>query len=171
MDGIDNVIRVLEEIENNRLPERALLRRAGLRWAAAWAGPLTFENMFIARNRIRQLSLTEKSDVSLAEAVTDRDLAQAGHMLRFDAEIQSVDSLRIDTDLKQALAKMQRIEEIRKKLPGLDCGSCGSPTCQALAEDIVGGFAREMDCLFLLKEQVRLMAKQMVDISEMTREK
>ena len=92
-------------------------------------------------------------------------------MLRFDAEIQSVDSLRIDTDLKQALAKMQRIEEIRKKLPGLDCGSCGSPTCQALAEDIVGGFAREMDCLFLLKEQVRLMAKQMVDISEMTREK
>ena len=35
----------------------------------------------------------------------------------------------------------------------------------------VGGYAREMDCLFLLKEQVRNMAKQMVDLSELTREK
>ena len=64
-----------------------------------------------------------------------------------------------------------RIEEIRKKLPGLDCGSCGSPTCQALAEDIVAGYAKEMDCLFLLKEQITLMARQMVEISELTREK
>ena len=40
-----------------------------------------------------------------------------------------------------------------------------------VAEDIVGGYAREMDCLFLLKEQVRNMAKQMVDLSELTREK
>ena len=170
VDGIDDVNRVLEAIENDRLPNLRFFEGQACDEGCV-GGPIAFENPFIARNRIRQLSLTEKSDVSLAEAVTDRDLAQVGHMLRFDAEIQSVDSLRIDTDLKQALAKMQRIEEIRKKLPGLDCGSCGSPTCQALAEDIVGGFAREMDCLFLLKEQVRLMAKQMVDISEMTREK
>ena len=170
VDGIDDVNRVLEAIENDRLPNLRFFEGQACDEGCV-GGPIAFENPFIARNRIRQLSLTEKSDVSLAEAVTDRDLAQVGHMLRFDAEIQSVDSLRIDTDLKQALAKMQRIEEIRKKLPGLDCGSCGSPTCQALAEDIVGGFAREMDCLFLLKEQVRLMAKQMVDISEMTWEK
>ena len=26
-----------------------------------------------------------------------------------------------------------------KRLPGLDCGSCGAPTCRALAEDIVRG--------------------------------
>ena len=59
---------------------------------------------------------------------------------------------------------------LRKKLPGLDCGSCGSPTCQALAEDIVRGYARELDCLFLLKQKVTDMAKQMVEVSELTRE-
>ena len=91
--------------------------------------------------------------------------------LEFDDEINPVETLRLDTDFKQALAKMDRIAEVRKKLPGLDCGSCGSPTCQALAEDIVGGYAREMDCLFLLKEQVRQMAEQMVALSELTREK
>ncbi|MBQ2432992.1 MAG: ferredoxin, partial [Clostridia bacterium] len=82
-----------------------------------------------------------------------------------------METLRLDADFTEALKKMDRIEEIHKKLPGLDCGSCGSPTCQALAEDIVGGYAKEMDCLFLLKEQITLMARQMVEISELTREK
>ena len=57
VDGIDNVIRVLEEIEDNRLP--------GLRFFEGMAcfggcigGPLSFENPFIARNRIRKLVLS-----------------------------------------------------------------------------------------------------------------
>lgn len=82
-----------------------------------------------------------------------------------------METLKLDADFSEALKKMDRIEEIHRKLPGLDCGSCGSPTCQALAEDIVRGYAREMDCLFLLKERVSDMAKQMVEISELTREK
>ena len=68
------------------------------------------------------------------------------------------------------VTRADRIEEIAKQLPGLDCGSCGSPTCRALAEDIVCGYARELDCLFLLKQKVSEMAKQMVEISELTRE-
>ena len=40
-------------------------------------------------------------------------------------------------------------------LPGLDCGSCGSPTCKALAEDIVKGVdcAKPEDCIYLMREQ------------------
>ena len=38
------------------------------------------------------------------------------------------------------------IEKLLEKLPGLDCGACGSPTCRALAEDIVRGKAEEIDC-------------------------
>ena len=41
--------------------------------------------------------------------------------------------------------------------------------CEALAEDIVTGYAHEMDCLFLLKDKIRQMAKQMVELSENTR--
>ena len=61
-------------------------------------------------------------------------------------------------------------KQISKRLPGYDCGSCGSPTCHAFAEDIVQGFAREMDCVHILKEQLRLMAQQMVHLAESTRE-
>ena len=36
--------------------------------------------------------------------------------------------------------------------------------------DIVLGFAREMDCIHILKERLRKMAQQMVSLAEMTRE-
>ncbi|MFA5658317.1 MAG: (Fe-S)-binding protein, partial [Oscillospiraceae bacterium] len=50
------------------------------------------------------------------------------------------------------LHMMAQVEEICKRLPGLDCGSCGAPTCKALAEDIVRGDAKESDCIHLLRE-------------------
>jgi len=54
---------------------------------------------------------------------------------------------------------------LHRSLPGLDCGSCGAPTCRSLAEDIVRGQADEIDCIFKLKEQVSEMAKSMVRLS------
>ena len=39
--------------------------------------------------------------------------------------------------MAMALQKMELLETLQKDLPGLDCGSCGAPTCRALAEDIV----------------------------------
>jgi len=47
---------------------------------------------------------------------------------------------------------MNQIDELMRKFPGLDCGSCGAPTCQALAEDIVRGEAKETDCVHVLRE-------------------
>lgn len=77
--------------------------------------------------------------------------------------------MQLDKNLQEALKKMDRWRRSCQRLPGLDCGSCGSPSCQALAEDIVQGYAHEMDCLFVLKARVRDMAKQMVELSDNTR--
>ncbi|MCR5469019.1 MAG: hypothetical protein K6F37_08670, partial [Lachnospiraceae bacterium] len=44
---------------------------------------------------------------------------------------------RLGSNMMESMQKMNEIEEIMEKLPGLDCGSCGAPTCRALAEDIV----------------------------------
>ena len=41
---------------------------------------------------------------------------------------------------------------------------------QALAEDIVQGFATELNCIHLLKERLSFMASQMVEMAEATRE-
>jgi len=60
---------------------------------------------------------------------------------------------------------MEDMRKIMEMLPGLDCGSCGSPTCAALAEDIVRGDAQIYDCIFLLKEKLWKMAKEMEELS------
>ena len=65
---------------------------------------------------------------------------------------------------EQYIVYMEQIEEITARLPGLDCGSCGSPSCRALAEDIVRGSAVELDCIFLLKEKVRNLADEMAGL-------
>ncbi|MDO4739951.1 MAG: [Fe-Fe] hydrogenase large subunit C-terminal domain-containing protein [Eubacteriales bacterium] len=169
VDGIDNVNRVLEAIENDQLPD--LLFFEGLACdGGCVGGPLAFENLYIARNRIRALVSKLPKDTP-AQTVPEELLASMREPLTFEYPIKSLEAMKLDTDFKAALEKMDRIESICKKLPGLDCGSCGSPTCRALAEDIAGGLAREMDCLFLLKEQVREMAARMMDISEQVRDK
>lgn len=77
--------------------------------------------------------------------------------------------MRLDDNIVEAMRKMERIEQIAKELPGYDCGSCGSPTCRTLAEDIANGYAGEMDCIYRLKSRLQVMAQQMVELSERTR--
>jgi len=59
--------------------------------------------------------------------------------------------MELDKDIKTAIFKMKKINEILTSLPGLNCSACGSPTCYALAEDIVQGKATIDDCVVLLK--------------------
>ena len=167
VDGIDNVIRVLEEIEDNRLP--------GLRFFEGMAcfggcigGPLSFENPFIARNRIRKLVLSLPK-VRPQDVVSPEEISGMADEIFCDKPLEPVKVMQLGKDVREALHNMERVEGLSKKLPGLDCGSCGSPSCQALAEDIVLGYATEMDCLVLLKERLRQMAHQMVEMSETTR--
>jgi Na+-translocating ferredoxin:NAD+ oxidoreductase RNF subunit RnfB len=49
------------------------------------------------------------------------------------------------------MEKMKRMRKIMCFLPGFDCGGCGSPTCQALSEDIVQGNANISYCVFMQK--------------------
>ena len=73
--------------------------------------------------------------------------------------------MKLDDDITLAMKKMEAIERIYEGLPGLDCGSCGSPSCRTHAEDIVV-VCIEMDCVFKLREKVKELAQQMIEISE-----
>lgn len=165
VDGIENVIRVLEEIENDKLDLDFFEGNACT--GGCVGGPLNFENNYVARNIIRKLidrgaesRLDEKVDVSL---LTKYPLYNRLPILPNSA-------MKLDDDLVEAMRKMEKIEDIFKRLPGYDCGSCGSPTCRTFAEDIVQGVAREMDCIHIMKEQLRVMAQQMVSLAETSRE-
>ena len=89
--------------------------------------------------------------------------------LRLDTPITPNPAMKLDEDISVAMQKMQRMNEIIESLPGYDCGSCGSPTCRAFAEDIVLGYANEMECIHKLKDQLKTMAEQMVKLAQTKR--
>ncbi len=167
VDGIEEVAKALEEIENNRLSGLTFFEGLACMGGCV-GGPLVYENVFVARNRIREL-LFSLPKLAPEDNISDEEMEYLKGRIFFDRPVKPIKSMQLDQDLEAALQKISQVDEIRSRLPGLDCGSCGSPSCQALAEDIVGGYAHEMDCLFLLKARIRNMANQMVELSDNTR--
>jgi len=146
VDGIDNVIRVLDEIENEKLTNVRFVELNACPGGCV-GGCLAVENPFVARARIQRIgmALTENKD----NTAVDQDL-YSSDVLNWKFTPEYVSAMRIDADRSVALRKLADIENLLETLPGIDCGSCGAPSCNALAEDIVNGSALETDCVFKL---------------------
>lgn len=166
VDGIENVIHVLEEIENNKLRDLVFFEGAACTGGCV-GGPLTFENGYVARSAVRAL-------ISGGEIIHPDEAVKASYLTKYnlqtDRQITPNSVMRLDDDIVEAMRKMEEMEEIVRSLPGYDCGSCGSPTCRTFAEDIVRGYCNKMDCIHILKDQLKIMAQKMVEIAKTTRE-
>jgi len=163
VDGIHNCIGVLEEIELNKLSDIDYIECQAC-IGGCIGGALTAENHFVARVRIRRLS--EK--MGCESSIKHKDVIEAleNGYYSFEEKILPKSSLKLDDDIVRAIQKMEQLEHTLKELPGLDCGSCGSPNCRALAEDIVQGEANEADCIFKLRDKVKQLAAEMLDLSQ-----
>lgn len=162
VDGIQNVIRVLEEIEDEKLTDLEYFEGLACPGGCV-GGPLVVENGFVAKNRIRKLA-----EKARGRPVPEDDLQGVVQRIqwRLSERILPKPVMKLDDDIVEAMKKMETIERIYETLPGLDCGSCGSPSCRTLAEDIVRGYASEMDCIFKLREKVKQLAQEMIELSE-----
>ncbi|MBS7262122.1 MAG: 4Fe-4S binding protein [Eubacteriales bacterium] len=159
VDGVFNVIRALEEIENGHLPELRFFEGQACVGGCV-GGPITFENPYVARMRIDRFveRMTESGeDDHKSEPHLDDDSE-----MYFTEKVKPNPIMKLDEDIGEAIKKIARIEELCADLPGLDCGSCGAPSCRCLAEDIVRGYREEVDCIFKLKEKVRDLAEEMI---------
>jgi len=164
---------VIDEIHNvNEVLEQVALGKIKVDFIEALAcsggcigGPLTVENRFVAKHRMQQRlakmrAEDEAGGVKVFEFFPDSTLTEYDRHL-----IKPRPIMRLDEDIFKAMYKVELMEKTLKELPGLDCGSCGSPNCQALAEDIVQGEAVETDCIFKLRERVRDLAQEMVGLA------
>ena len=168
VDGIQNCIRVLEEIENNKLSDLTFFEGNACTGGCV-GGPLTFENNYVAKNSIRKLVAVARArnDATPQQHVTASELNK--YHTRMDAPITPNTAMKLDEDISVAMQKLQRMNEIIAELPGYDCGSCGSPTCRSFAEDIVLGYANEMECIHKMRDKLQTMAEQMVELAQTRR--
>ena len=146
-DGIENCIKILDEIENGTMNDLEFVELNACIGGCV-GGTLTVENPFIAKARLR--SLRKYLPISM-NRVNEQDLLCDD--VFYDTFIYGSSSNMLAEDRITAIAKMAEIENIYKNLPHLDCGSCGAPNCHALAEDIIKNDACIEDCLIRLRDK------------------
>ena len=146
-DGIENVIRVLEDLEDEKFRDVNFIELDACAGGCV-GGVLNVENPYVAKTKLYRIR--KNLPVSLNH-LEDADLISNGHSeeaLCWDVPLEFVPVLKLDDDVFEAMRKMEQVEQITASLEGLDCGSCGAPSCRALAEDVVRGLASVDDCIF-----------------------
>jgi len=143
-DGIEECIRVLEQIDNEGFGNLEYVELNACSGGCV-GGAMTVANPYIAQARLQHLkrylpvspNRPEKDDIPEYAYVTE------------GMEYDPYNALSEDRGVaRQMLSDMQ---SIRSALPGLDCGSCGAPTCMAFAEDIVKGETNVDECTVIMR--------------------
>jgi hypothetical protein len=122
-------------------------------------GALTIENPYVARARAIRLRHMLGED----PAVDRRDMERrydAGEFL-MAAGIGARPLKPLDKEISRAIGKMKERDRIRTGLPGIDCGACGAPSCQAFAEDVVLGEAAKELCVFERQRQIEAVVTKL----------
>ena len=165
--GIDNVYDILEQISMNKMPQLDYVECLSCK-GGCLGGLLTAENKFVAecnlRQRISAMRAAEPEDrrEAMARTMVLKDFpASAAYRKRLVPRPM----MQLDDDIMEAMKKFERMEEVLCSLPGLDCGACGAPSCQGLAEDIVQGKAHEIDCIFKLRASVHKLSQGMLELA------
>lgn len=150
VDEIHNVINFLEQLENEEMKDIDFLELRACDESCA-GGVLTTANRFFTVERLKKLAARagegvpgNKEDYNMIE----RDKTRLKKQISIKP-VRPRSMLKLDEDMAEALRKMKRVEEIGKCLPDVDCAACGSPSCQSFAEDIVQGYAKLNQCVFV----------------------
>ena len=141
-DGIENVIKVLDQLENGDFPNLDFIELNACPGGCV-GGVLTIQNPFIAKARLQ--SLRRYLPVSENFVRSDEDYIPDGFLFDNLPVYQPIS--RLSDSMAESMRMLADIQRIKGELPGLDCGSCGAPTCRALAEDIVKGQSCIDKCL------------------------
>ena len=155
-DGIENVIRVLEELEDERIRELDFVELNACSGGCV-GGVLCVENGYVAKARLQRLRKYLPVSQNHLDGGVPRDM-------EWTEPLEFAPVLKLSQNLEEAMQMMEEIDVICEGLPGLDCGSCGAPSCRALAEDGVKGVARTSDCVFVMREQVKNVADTLSSI-------
>ncbi len=151
-DGIENVIRVLEDLEDQKFSNLEFIELNACNGGCV-GGVLTVENPYVAEAKLKRL----RRYMPVARTHMTEDEAA---VIPWTTGVQYEPVLRLGDTMMESFTRLNQVERLCRKLPGLDCGSCGAPTCKALAEDIVRGQAQETDCVYYLRENLHRLSEE-----------
>ena len=152
-DGIENVIRVLEDLEDEKFGSLKFIELDACPGGCV-GGALNVENPYVARTKLKFINK------NLPENATQEEGALEKGELLWNKPVEYEPVFRLGENMMDNFTKLRQLDALLKELPGHDCGSCGAPTCRALAEDVVRGRAQKTDCIHILKDRIHSLSQE-----------
>lgn len=153
-DGIENVIRVLEDLEDQKFTNLKFVELNACNGGCV-GGVLNVENPYVAEVKLKRL----RKYMPVARSHMENE-AHAEEIVPWTEAVSYEPVFNLGDNMMESFARLNQAERLCRKFPGLDCGSCGAPTCKALAEDIVRGEASENDCVYYLRENLHRLSEE-----------
>lgn len=142
-DGIENVIRVLDQVENGNIPPLEFIELNACTGGCV-GGVMAMQNPFIAKARLQGL----RHYLPVSQNFLSKEESSyipASYLFNEFPTYKPIS--RLSESMAESMRMMADIQKLKDELPGIDCGSCGAPNCRAFAEDIVKKSANLKDCL------------------------
>lgn len=145
VSGIEHVRDVLNEIELGRLACVDFVECRAC-YEGCIGGTAASESLYTSLSRVEGLNVDWNFTPAESERIEEVYKAETWRMTEpIEARTSQ---LSLSDDLSVAMAMLKELKKIHASLPGIDCGSCGRPSCKAMAEDIVRGRGSVNECVF-----------------------
>ena len=141
-DGIENVNRVLDQLENGNISTLEFIELNACPGGCV-GGVMALENPFVAKARLQTL----RRYLPVSQNYLSEDEKEYIPEHYFFENMPTYRPIqRLSENFAVSLRMMADIQKLRDMLPGIDCGACGAPTCRAFAEDVVRGNVKRGSC-------------------------
>ncbi|MFA8299912.1 MAG: [Fe-Fe] hydrogenase large subunit C-terminal domain-containing protein [Hyphomicrobiales bacterium] len=151
IDGMENVIEFLDKIENLEIEGIDFLELRACDEGCA-GGILNPSNRFLTVERLIKRADRYQKRLRNMPELENKRIKKYEDFLFENINIGKVEQRsmeKLDEDFNKAMEKMKKTQKLMCYLPGFDCGACGAPSCDSLAQDIAQGNATLSHCVFM----------------------
>ncbi len=161
VDGITQVSSVFDEMEKGILNDIDFIEAQACIGGCV-GGCLAVANPFVAKATLSRLA---RANQDAPQSTVIEHVSKSDPAIWMSMELLPRPIFKLDDDDEKAKTKLTKLEKIYDELPGLDCGSCGAPTCRAFAEDVVLGRGSLWDCTFKLRQRLEYLAEEVKNLA------
>lgn len=154
---LPNVIRIFDDIEKGKI-ERIEFLECYACAGGCIGGPYTVDDTYVASSKVHKL--IETIEGAELEEVSDeaKKLYREGeYFIRQPVQPRVTESGMIS--IEERIARVKIKDRLISTLPGIDCGLCGAPSCEAFADDVSKAEVSYRECILLARERSEAVKK------------
>ena len=163
---LPNIIQVCEDLEKGKIRDIGFLECNACSGGCI-GGPLTVDDRFVAMSKLQHIVENEGGYKRMTEDYLDQIYVREDYYLKQPLRPRPIDQSGSLSFIEQ-IEKIKTWEDFVNLLPGIDCGLCGSPTCNVFANDVSRREAEPSECVMLNPERIIKIRElyKMINISE-----